>query len=499
MTFRQTIDQVASSTDSGGNILADGQFTCTYQEVPNTAESIDQHLADRGIGAQDCLAFECVNTVPGALTLLCLLRNGYSFVLLPPLHSSAEKPGIRPPQPRFCRYEVTIDSASGDGSALHYSQPGTFLRIEENEQYDPGKRAVASSGGPRLYLRTSGSLGSPKMAVHSHTHLLGNVLNSVERFGLEWDDRIAIPVPIFHSYGLTAAFLPGVVVGASIDLQERSNILIYLERERRFNPNVAFLTPALCDMLVKRRRAARPYRLVVTAGDRIRKETFLAFESRFGRLVNLYGSTETGAMAAADPDDPLDVRAVTVGKPMSDVQMRLKETDPESDDEMEVSELCCKHEYGFSGYVDENGDWIGQGASTKSDWFETGDLGRIWQNGYIEVLGRRDHSVNRAGRLVSFADIERAMETIEEIERVVVVASGEGKWGKRIVAFCVLGAGQAALDSAEVRQACFDVLPRYAIPDDMSIVGSLPTLPNGKVDRRALAKMASKNTESSTL
>lgn len=335
------------------------------------------------------------------------------------------------------------------------------------------------------------------MAVHSHTKLLGNVLNCVERFRLEPDDRIAIPVPIFHMYGLGAAFLPGVVVGASIDLQDRPNILKYLERVRRFNPNVAFLTPALCEMLLKGHRSSKTYRLVVAAGDKIKKDTFLTFESRFGLLLNLYGSTELGAIAAADPDDPLDVRAVTVGKPMSDVQLSLNAAGSGPHSETAAGELWCKHAYGYAGYVDENGDWVGQSRTTRPDWFKTGDLGRITQDGYIEVLGRCDHSVNRGGRLVLFADIERVMETIEGIERVVVVTSGESKWGRRIVAFCVQGDEEAALNDAQIRRACFEVLPRYAIPDDMRIVSSLPTLPNGKVDRAALAGLASGSTKES--
>jgi acyl-CoA synthetase (AMP-forming)/AMP-acid ligase II len=292
-------------------------------------------------------------------------------------------------------------------------------------------------------------------------------------------------------YGLGAAFLPGIAAGASMDLQENTNILRYMERERQFDPHVAFLTPILCDMMLKGRRSSRTYERVVTAGDRIKEDVFRAFDSRFGRLLNLYGSTELGAIAAAAPDDPLDVRAVTAGKPMAGVQMRVSETGLASANGGQVGELDCKHAYGFTGYVDERGARIERDGTTRPDWFKTGDLGRIWQDGYVEVLGRCDHSVNRSGLLVLFADIEKAMETIAGLERVVVAARGESKWGQRIVAFCVAGKAQVAPTSAQVRKACFDVLPRHAIPDEVVVVNSLPTLPNGKVDRPALVEMAS--------
>ena len=70
------------------------------------------------------------------------------------------------------------------------------------------------------------------MAAHLHTKLMGNAFNCLERLGLTSEDRIAITVRVFHMYGLAAAFLPGVVVGASIDLQKGANLLRYLEEKR---------------------------------------------------------------------------------------------------------------------------------------------------------------------------------------------------------------------------------------------------------------------------
>jgi acyl-CoA synthetase (AMP-forming)/AMP-acid ligase II len=477
------LGQVTSCTSWQINVLTDGHLACSYQEIPEVFERLQKHFAERGIGLKDCLALECLNSVPSALVLLYLLEKGYSFLLLPRTVNTSQELGKMASIPRFCRYRITTENFADNGSTVDLKHPQQFLDLVENKGWVDDSEGLKNAS-PKLYLRTSGSTGCPKMALHLHTKLLGNALNCAERLRLESEDRIAIPVPIFHMYGLGAAFLPGVAVGASIDLQKGANLLRYLQREKEFVPNVAFMTPAFCETLLKGRRSPRAYKLTVAAGDRIREDTFTKFESFFGCLVKLYGSTEMGAIAASNPDEPREVRTQTVGIPMSGVQMRVEEGELEAGDGMEgVGELWCQHKYGFEGYVDGNGKSVEE--TSQDNWFCTKDLGRIRRDGCVEVLGRCDHSVNRNGLLVFLADVEKAIETIEAIEQVVVVAKGESQRGKGLMAYCVLAQG-SQITATDIRAACFDILPRHGIPDLISIVSSLPLLPNGKVDRQKL-------------
>lgn len=473
------LDQAIGSASAQTNGLTDGQITCSYQEIPEIFAGIERRFAEAEIGQEDCLALESINSVPNALLLLYLLSKGYNFLLSP-------KAANGPPLPKFCRYAVVAESLTADGNPSDLREPSRFLTFLQQEEWiqESGR---TDSPDSRLYLRTSGSTGRPKLAVHSHGKLLGNALNCVERLGLNSGDRIAIPVPITHMYGLGAAFLPAVAVGAAIDLQPGANLLRYLQRETQFVPNVAFMTPVFCETLLKGRKSERAYKLTVAAGDRMKEETFAEFESRFGCLVKLYGSTEMGAIAASSPDDPRELRGKTVGKPMTGVRLRLAEETPESGADPDgLGELWCQHEYGFAGYVDDQGKPHSQNLPSQGNWFSTRDLGRIGADGRVDVFGRCDHSVNRNGLLVFFADVEKAMETLEGIEQVVVIAKGESQRGKGLAAYCVL-TKDATLTASDIRSACFDVLPRHGIPDLVFIIDSLPLLPNGKVDRMKLS------------
>ena len=481
-----TLDQVSNSKLSQTNVLTDGQLSCSYQEIPEIFARLQRYLAEQGIGVEDCLLLECDNSVPSALVLLYLLEKGYSFLLLSRAVNASQKFGKEQSIPRFCRYRIMTEGFRSKESPSVLRHPDQFLRFVENKQWIRD-RDTANNTSPKLYLQTSGSTGHPKIVVHDHAKLLGNALNCVPRLGLKSDDRVAIPIPISHMYGLGAAFLPSVAVGASIDLQKSSNLLKYLQREKEFNPNVVFITPSFGETLLKGRKSSRAYKLTVAAGDRVREDTFASYESRFGCLVKLYGSTEMGAIAAANPSDPLEVRAPTIGKPMPGVKIRVEKGKVESGDEMEgIGELWCQHKYGFEGYVDESGKPDSQ--ETQANWFRTKDWGRIGQEDYVEVLGRCDHSVNRNGFLVLLADVEKAIETITGIDSVAVVSKGESQRGERIVAYCVLSKN-AKLAEADIRAVCFDILPRYAIPERVFTVSSLPMLPNGKVDRQILIGM----------
>lgn len=470
MTFEQIINHLTTSTKTQDYYLQDGQIKISYQALRPFFEQLDHYFAASQITPADCLTLECPNTVPGAITLVYLLSRGYGLMLTPPAGPKEAALELKP-LPQFSRYRLRLNPTTS-------LEPAKFLAVTENEAYQPSLQPTEG----KLFLRTSGSMGISKIVVHQQTKLVGNAQNCQERFRITSADRVTLPVPIFHMYGLGAGFLPAVMAGASIDLQENTNILKYLPREQQFDPTIAFFTPSLCEMLLKGKKNPRPYKTVVTAGARINETLFREFAARFGGLVNLYGSTEMGAVAAAEPDDPIDIRATTIGKPMNNVCLELRSSEEEVSSK---GELYCQHAYGFEEYINE----AGQHLSRAERWYQTGDLAERLPDGLIKVLGRLGNSINRRGYLILFSDVERAMEKIAELEQVVVVrGKQETDQGVQLVAFCVLKRG-ATLNEAELRQRCFDYLPKYAIPDNIYLLKTLPTLASGKINRRALAEI----------
>ncbi|MHC4800162.1 MAG: AMP-binding protein, partial [Planctomycetota bacterium] len=367
--FSALILETCNAGRAAANRISDGRFDAAYGELPAVFRQIDEHLGLCNVSPKDFLAFRCSNNVFGAVFLLWALCRGRKILLTPPSTAQQGENGRHVDAPHFCRHVVSIEYSF---EQARLRDPATYLRIDANASYM--EESAFATSQPLVCLKTSGSMSSPKLVMHSAKKLAGNATPCIDRFRLTESDRITIPVPIFHMYGLGAAFLPAIIAGASIDLQENTNLIKYLDREREFDPNKAFLTPGLCEMFLKSRRGGgRCYDLVVTAGDRISENNYLRFENGFGKLINLYGSTELGAIATSDPDKPLEIRAQGFLKPMDGVQTRIDEPETKIHSDREGGEIYLDHKFGFLGYFDASGKPVGQ-ESGGGDWFPSKDI-----------------------------------------------------------------------------------------------------------------------------
>ena len=480
------IRSAVSKPAHASSLLADSRHYCSYSEVPVHLAAICAFLGEHGATSTDCITLELTNSLTSALALLALLDRGYDVVLMPTRTRDPAVATSAVQSPRFARWLLRVTEDPMSCGIL--GTPERFLDLRLNPEHSAAAPA-REDRLPRLYARTSGSLGLSKFVVHTHDRVAACALRVLERLRLDASFRVALPIPIFHLFCLRAGLLPSLAAGASIDFQQRANLLSYLEREEQFHPDAAFVTPTFCETVLRARKGPRPYRFVVTGGDRLSEFAREAAEALHGPLINSYGSTEMGNVAMGAPAMDRDLRAGTVGQPLPGITWRIVETRPA---EGGAGELQLQSPYAFRSYVDLDGQELRLADTFDGPWFRSRDLARARPDGTLEILGRVDLSLNRNGMLLSFAELESRLRDVQAVGEAAVSAGRDDIRGRSLVAFCVLRRGEHCT-AQELRAQLAAQLPWFALPDVVNILPDLPKLESGKLDRRALELMAQRS------
>lgn len=472
--LREVLRQAGGGTVSDAGQAA-GAGGVSRDDLAAVVDGIIAALDAAGLaGARLCLPLS--SSLGSLATLMAVMETGASGALVP---MPAEGVEATTDWPAFCEAVlVPPDLGADPGASIAAGAAG-------------GLRIIALPGGRRprgedlIYLRTSGTTGQPKWAAHDTARLLDNGLAVAERLALGPADRVMIPVPIHHMFGLGAGLLPALVSGCRIHLVPRGNPLVFFQAERGLVPSVIFMVPSQCRSVMALGRGSGSARAIVVAGDRLFAEEAQAFEARHGTLVALYGSTEMGAISASSPSDPAPMRHGTAGPLMRGMVLKREADDPD-----ELLPFRVQAENGLLGYVDrETGALL---APAPAVW-ATGDLVRLHEGERIEVLGRTDHAVKRDGLLVHMGQIEGCLSQAPGVDQAVVVSAGTSRRGAGLVAFCTLARpGEVAAEAmgeailAHARAS----LEARAVPDRVVILDSLPMLASGKADRLALKARA---------
>ncbi len=310
-------------------------------------------------------------------------------------------------------------------------------------------RAWVADGGEPLVMHTSGSTGDPQPIRLSHTAMLASARATLARLGGPGQWLSALPVT---GVGGLQVLVRSVLSGTEpVFLDEHPDLpaaVAAMSGERRY----ASLVPTQLFRLVEAGRADVLASLdAVLLGGAAAPRAVLGRARKAGvRIVRTYGMTETCGGCVYD------------GVPLDGVRMRIED----------------------DGRVALAGPVLAEGMG---DWLVTNDLGQIGEDGRLRVLGRADQVAVSGGVNVPLAAVESALRDEPGVLDVVVVAQPDPEWGQRVVAFVV-----GALDRRQAAAALERVgHPRTWTPRSLHVVDSLPLLPNGKPDRRALAASTS--------
>jgi fatty-acyl-CoA synthase len=335
---------------------------------------------------------------------------------------------------------------------------------------------------------TSGTTGFPKGATLSHRNILNNGFFVTETINLGPGDRLCIPVPFYHCFGMVMGNLGCTTHGATMVIPapgfDPGLTLAAIETQRCtgvYGVPTMFIAmlghPDFAD------RDLSSLRTGIMAGSPCPVEVMkrCVADMNMTEVAIAYGMTETSPVSCQTlRDDDLERRTATVGRAHPHVEIKV--VDPDTGDTVErgqPGEFCTRGYSLMLGYWNDNEKT--REAIDADGWMHTGDLAVMREDGYCNIVGRIKDMVIRGGENVYPREIEEFLYTHPDIEDAQVIGVPDDKYGEEICAWIQMKPDRPPLTADDVRAFAEGKLARYKIPRYVHVVDEFPMTVTGKV------------------
>ena len=398
-------------------------------------------------------------------------------------------------------------STAGELRAARVPSLKTLIRIGADEadgflRFDDvpalagdAQRAMLAELQPKLQFDdainiqfTSGTTGAPKGATLTHHNILNNGFFIGEAQRLTDRDRVCIPVPLYHCFGMVLGNLACVTHGAAMVYPgEGFDPLATLEAVEAEKCTALYGVPTMFiaelghpDM---KRFDLKSLRTGIMAGSPCPIEVMrrCVSEMNMSEVTIAYGMTETSPVSTQTSfDDPLERRVGTVGRIHPHVEVKIVDTDGRIVPVGTPGELCTRGYSVMLGYWDD-AERTAE-AIDPARWMHTGDLATIDAEGYVNIVGRIKDMVIRGGENVYPREIEEFLFRHPKVEAVQVIGVPDVRYGEELCAWVKLKGGMTATP-AEIQEFCKGQIAHYKIPRYIKFVDGFPMTVTGKVQK----------------
>jgi acyl-[acyl-carrier-protein]-phospholipid O-acyltransferase/long-chain-fatty-acid--[acyl-carrier-protein] ligase len=338
----------------------------------------------------------------------------------------------------------------------------------------------SSPDDPAVILYTSGSEGVPKGVALSHANILSNIYQALARVDLNHSDHIFNAMPVFHSFGLTIGMLLPLVHGVK-------TFLYPTPLHYRIIPELVYDTDATVMLgtdtfLRGYARYAHPYdfwrvRFLVAGAEKLKESTRGEWTDRFNvNIFEGYGVTETSPVLAVNT--PMQHKAGTVGRPLPGIECRLMKVEGiERGGRLEVRGPNV-----MLGYLKADQPGVIQ---HQGEWYDTGDIVDIDEEGFITILGRAKRFAKIAGEMVSLQSVEDIASAVQPEFTHAAISVPDDRKGEQIILYTE----SKTLTREQLQQQLkTQGGQELLLPKQVAFMESIPKLGNGKIDYMALKK-----------
>lgn len=372
---------------------------------------------------------------------------------------------------------------------------------------DPGPgvftfEQVKNLGGPAQQLRlsmidsslnpddainiqfTSGTTGAPKGATLSHYNIVNNARFVTDRIELTNSDRLCIPVPLYHCFGMVMGVLGAVSKGAAMVFPGESfdpvTTLEALSKERCTAVyGVPTMFVAMLEEMATKSFDLSSLRTGIMAGAPCPIDVMERVNSQMNmhEVTICYGMTETSPVSFQSfVDDPIDKRCGTVGRIHPHLEVKIVDAEGNIVPVGEQGELCTRGYSVMKGYWDDDDRTR---ESIVDGWMHTGDLATFDDEGFCSIVGRVKDVIIRGGENIYPREIEEYLFCHQEVSEAQVFGIPHEKYGEEVCAW-IIQKPDGSLTEEAIRQFCQGQIAHYKVPKHIRIVDEIPMTITGK-------------------
>jgi len=478
-------EQAAQSRPSSVAVIEDTS-RCTFKKLSTDVARIAAVLKARVEG--DTVGVLLLNCQKYVATMLAIWKAGKTAVplnyLLPPadlgfIIKDSGMSGIVSSQ-FFNQAIGAIRPLFGDKGVILMADDPAFPETQS-------ELGTSEYRNPALYLYTSGTTGRPKGVILTHENLAANV-ESCQKAG-EFDDRdgFLCLLPFFHTYAITGTFLLPLLNGSRMVLVDRFHPAKVLGLIQEHKISVFLAIPSMYRVLAATDGDfdVSSVRFPISGGEPLPMAVAEAFEKRFHvPIYEGYGQTEAAPVVTLNT--PGNRKAGTIGRALPGVEVAIWDDQSRVLSDGEVGEIMVRGPNVMHGYhhlPEETARTITGG------WLHTGDLGKLDEEGFVTITGRKKDLIISAGENIYPREIEDALSQHPKVKEVAVIGIKDEVRGEVPKAFVIARDG-TSVEEKELRSFCREHLANYKVPKYFEIVADLPRTPTGKVLKRMLSAKA---------
>jgi fatty-acyl-CoA synthase len=478
----------------------------TYAELNADVDRLALALLARGVAKGDRVGIWAPNRAEWVLVQYATAKIGAILVNVNPAYRSHElefvvrQSGMRllisALEHKGSDYRAMVQEI-GFGDVVHFDDPSWEALSAERAEPEALRRRAAelSMDDPINIQYTSGTTGFPKGATLSHHNILNNGFFVGELLHYTEHDRICLPVPFYHCFGMVMGCLAATSHGACVVIPspgfDPSATLAAVQQEK-CTSLYGVPTMFIAELGVAARYDLSSLRTGIMACSPCPVEVMkrVVGEMNMREVAICYGMTETSPVSTMTrSDDDLARRTETVGRVMPHVEVKI--VDPSTGLTVprgEPGELCTRGYSVMLGYWEEPEKTAE--VIDAARWMHTGDLATMDEDGYVNVVGRIKDMIIRGGENVYPREIEEFLYRHPDIQDVQVIGVPDEKYGEELMAWVIMREGAEPLTAEAVREFCAGKLAHYKIPRYVHVVDAFPVTVTGKIRKVEMRERA---------